>query len=160
MRQIVAMFVLASCLGPHAVAQPATGAAGKVRACVLLTRELVTQVTPYEKEALKLVMGVPAQGDTLGPSGSECTYGGITLQIDPFGSPERTEQEIAKTWAPVLGLGDAAYFRDNRGEWAELYVRAGARVLTIQMDAPNGKTPESIRSNVMALAKALLPGLK
>ena len=58
------------------------------------------------------------------------------------------------------GVGDEAYFRDNRGEWGELYVRAGARVLTIQMDVPTGRTAAAIQPNTIALAKALLPKLK
>jgi hypothetical protein len=57
-------------------------------------------------------------------------------------------------------VGAAAYFRDNRGEWGELYVRSDTHVLTIQMDVPTAKTAASIQSNTVALAKAILPKLK
>jgi hypothetical protein len=39
----------------------------------------------------------------------------------------------------VPGLGDTAYFVDNSGRWAELYVNAAGRVLTIQMGYPDGE---------------------
>jgi hypothetical protein len=163
MHHVIASLVVIICgAGPAAALQSGAGAAGGTRAsaCALLTRELVAQFTPLEKQALDLVLTIPPQEDPVGPSGSACEYGGIGLQIDPFAAPARTEQELAKMAVPVSGLGDAAYFRDNRGRWAELYVRAGSRVFTIQMGVPMGRTSESIRPNVLGLAKALLPRLK
>ena len=50
---------------------------------------------------------------------------------------------IGRSWAavtPVSDLGQKAFFRDNRGELAELAVLAAGRVLTFQMDVPRGKT--------------------
>jgi hypothetical protein len=47
----------------------------------------------------------------------------------------------------------------DRG-FAELYVRSGTHVFTIQMDVPTGRTSVSIQPNVIALAKAILPKLK
>jgi hypothetical protein len=57
-------------------------------------------------------------------------------------------------------LGDKAYFRDNKGRFAELFVQSGNHVMTIQMDVPDGKTSAAIQPNTIALAKALLPKLK
>jgi hypothetical protein len=126
--------MMVACFGIQPLAQqpPRASPANKSdnRACSLLTREVVTKVTPYEKQALDLVMRVPPNSDALGARGSECTYGG------------------------------AAYFRDNGGRWAELYVRTGAHVITIQMSVPTGRTAASIQPNVVALAKVLLPQLK
>jgi hypothetical protein len=129
-----------------------------VRACSLLTKELIAQVTPYERQQLAPVTQIPPMEDAL-PRGSACSYGGITLQIDPF-PPATLEKQRTPAWSAVPGVGDEAYFRDNRGEWGELYVRAGARVLTIQMDVPTGRTAAAIQPNTIALAKALLPKLK
>jgi len=130
-----------------------------VRACALLTRDVVTQVSPHEKQVLDLVLSIPPMEDSLGPSGSACSYGGITMQVDPF-APAVFERQRDKTWAAVTGVGDTAYFVDNKGRWAELYVSAAGRVLTIQMDVPMGRTVASIQPNVIALAKAILPKLK
>jgi hypothetical protein len=103
---------------------------------------------------------IPAAEEPVGVSGSTCEYGGVLLQVDPFTSPARIEETLAAKWTRVPGLGDIAYFHDNIGEWAELYVRAGERVITIQMDVPTGRKAESIKPNVIALAEAILPKLK
>ena len=161
MRQIVGLLLMMSCLTEVKAALSARGAQTKpaIRACTLLTKEVVTQVTPYDKKALDLVLLVPPMEDSLGASGSACSYGGITMQVDPF-APAVFERTKKPTWAVVPGLGDTAYFVDNGGRWAELYVAAEGRVLTIQMDIPMGKTATSIQPNVIALAKAILPKLK
>ena len=96
--------------------------------------------------------------DALGASGSACSYGGVTLQVDPF-TAQALDKQRAAAWVPVAEVGDAAYFFDNRGEYAELYARSGAHVLTVQMDVPRGRTAASIKPNVIALAKAVLPRL-
>ena len=162
MRSVVVPAALLAAIALHVGAQPASAASGApgAGACSLLTREVLLPVTPYEKQARDLVFQIPPEEEAFGKSGSICSYGGVTLQVDPFANPPAVEATMAKEWTATPGLGDVAYFRDNRGEWAELYVRAGRRVITIQMDAPTGRTPESIKSNTMALAKALLPKLK
>ena len=81
------------------------------------------------------------------------------MQIDPFPATN-LERLVQKDWAPVPNVADAAYFHDNRGRYAELMLRSGSRLLTIQMDVPTGRTAASIQSNTIALAKALLPKLK
>jgi len=161
MRQITASLLMMVGLTAQAMAlQSASGAASpRVSACSLLTRELVTQWTPYEKQSLDLVIQIPPEEDAVGPSGSACTYGGITMQIDPF-APAVFERQRQRDWVPVSGVGDTAYFFDRRGEWAELYVALGTRVLTIQMDVPDGRTAATIQPNVIGLAKAILPKLK
>jgi hypothetical protein len=163
-RVVVASVLAVGCvayLGPVLRFQSAA-ADGKpaIRACSLLTKELVTQVTPQSKEAFALVIRIPPSEDALGASGSACEYGGIHLQIDPF--PPATferQREIdhkrGLTWVPVPDVGETAYFRDNKGRWGELFVRTSAHVFTIQMGVPTGRTVESIKPNVIALAKAI-----
>ena len=161
MRLIVALLLVMGCFIEVKAFQSARGAQTAkpaVRACALLTKEVVTQVTPYDKKTLDLVLTVPPMEDSLGASGSACSYGGITMQVDPF-VPAVFERQKKNTWVVVPGLGDTAYFVDNSGRWAELYVNAAGRVLTIQMDIPMGKTAASIQPNVIALAKAILPKL-
>jgi len=159
MRQIVTLLLVMGCFTEVMAFQSARGGQTvKPRACTLLTKEVVTQVSPYDKKTLDLVMMVPPMEDSLGPSGSACSYGGITMQVDPF-APSVFEKQKKPTWVVVPGLGNTAYFVDNKGRWAELYVAAGGRVLTIQMDVPMGRTSASIQPNVIALAKAILPKL-
>jgi hypothetical protein len=61
MRSVVALFLLIlGCFSQSMAFQSTGGAAGAkpARACALLTRELVTQVTPYEKQVLDLVLNI------------------------------------------------------------------------------------------------------
>lgn len=135
-------------------AQPKPGA---VKACALLSKDLIALHTPYEKDARKLVPSIPPEEEAVGATGSACEYGGVHLQVNPFASPQYVEQQLVKDgWTRESGLGDLAMFRDNRGSYAELYVRSGARVITIQMSVPNGKTTAGIKPNAVALAKAVL----
>lgn len=136
-----------------------TSATPRVSACALLTKDLVTAHTPHEQQSLSLVLLIPPQEEPIG-SGSSCDYGDIHLQVDPFGAPQKIEQSLAQKWSAVAGVGDVAYFRDNRGRSAELYVRSGSRVVTIQMGVPKGKTTEAVKPNAVSLAKALLAKLK
>ena len=140
---------------------PSGAEAASARACSLLDKELVEQVSPYDKQALDLVLKVPPNEDAAGQAGSQCDYGGITLAVDTF-SPGAFDKmrERDRTWMPVAGLGDRAYFRDNKGRWSELYVVVGSRVLSIQMAVPTGRTAASIQPNAVALAKAVLPKLR
>ena len=130
------------------------------RACSLLTKEVLQKVTPEERERFEFGLTIPAAEEPVGVSGSMCEYGGVLLQIDPFASTAGIEEMLAAKWTPISDVGDVAYFRDNIGEWGELYVRDGSRVITIQMDIPTGRTAESIKPNIIALAQAILPKLR
>lgn len=160
MRHVVASLLVASSLAVSATAQ-SRGAAGKpaIGACSLLPRDLVAKVSTVNKQILDIVKPME---EPVGASGSACHYGGITLQIDPF-TPARLEelhQQNGKDWVVTPGVGDAAYFRDNRGEYAELYARAGTHVFTIQMDVPDGGTVAKIKPNVITLANEIAPKLR
>jgi hypothetical protein len=152
-------FALQATAGEPARTSTATGKQA-IRACSVLTEDLLRNVTPDDQQRFEFGLKMPAHEEPVGASGSMCEYGGVLLQIDPFASPARVEEILAAEWTKVSGLGDVAYFRDNVGEWGELYVRAAGRVFTIQMDIPNGRTAESIRSNAIALAQAILPKLR
>jgi len=161
MHHAIVWFLVMGSLAPWALTQRSGAASARatLRACSLLTKELVTQITPYDKQALNQAFMVPPMEDELGASGSACSYGGITMQIDPFPAAN-LERLVQKDWAPVPNVADAAYFHDNQGRFAELMLRSGSRLLTIQMAVPTGRTAASIQSNTVALAKALLPRLK
>jgi hypothetical protein len=171
MRQLIASFALLGAIGPLGPAlasngEPAAGKAG-IRACSLLTKDLLTQHSPFEqappaeRDQHRMLLGaIPPEEESIGPSGSACSFGGVYLQVDPFAAPAKTEADVAKMSTRVAGVGDVAYFRNNRGEYAELYVRSGVHVITLQMDTPQGRTPESIKPNAIALAQAILPKLR
>lgn len=160
MRVVSAIVLIAGGLTSTAAAFQAAGRQGTAApagACALLTRDLLEAHTPTTKERLMLST-IPAEAHTIGATGSACSWGDVIFQLDPF--PFSNFDKIFGKWTPVSGVGDRAYFRDNRGEYAELAVAAGGRMITIQMDVPAGRTTASVQPNAVALAKAILARLK
>ena len=167
MRKGVMFALMASSLVPAVSLVHAQAGATKtaIRACSLLTKELVIETTPYEKKVITQVLSIPPSEEPAGQSGSACSYGGVHLQVNPFPlsvieNQRQADARNGKPWAAVAGVGDVAYFRDNRGRFGELFTRAGAHIVTIQMDVPHGRTTESIKPNAVALAQALVAKLR
>ena len=160
MRFVVSSMLVVICAAPSSAAAQASGAAaGKpaISACALLTREMVSKFATLDKSVIFLV---PPQEDAIGTHGSACEYGGIGLQIDPFVRSETLRKSPGKDWQAVPGVGDTAFFRDNRGLFAELMVWTGNHHFTIQMSVPMGGKAESIKPNTIGLANALIPKLR
>ena len=162
MRPIVASLLAFVCLASDGAAAQAPGGAtaGKpaIRACTLLTREVVTKFsTTQNKRLLDLI---PPEEDQIGTHGTGCSYGGIYLQIDPFVRSEQLRKSPGKEWQSVAGVGDTAFFRSNRDMYAELMVWTGSHHFTIQMSVPSGGTAESVKPTTIALANALIPKLR
>ena len=129
-----------------------------LRACSLLTRELAMKVSGAVN---KVVFDLAPDEEPVGKSGSACHYAGITMQIDAF-TPEGITRvaEENKEWLPVSGVGDRAYFRNNKNNFAELIGGAGAHTFTIQIGVPFQSTAEAMRPNAIALANAIIPKLQ
>lgn len=160
MRQVVASILVTSSLTLPALAfQARTGAPGglqKIGACSLLTREMVEKVLTGNKEAFKYMQ---PDERPIGTHGSFCDYG-VIFQLNPFLRHEEMRKSPPKEWRPVTGLGDTAFFHNNKNLFGELVVWTGAHHFTIQMTAPAGGTVESIRPNLIALANAVIPKLR
>ena len=163
MRQVVVSVLLVGSLASYAIASQARGAGAgstaRIGACALLPRELVEKVMTGNKTILSFVK---PEEEPLGPNGSSCDYAGIGLQIDPL-TPARFEEvrkKLAKELESVSGVGDAAYFRNNRNEFAELLVRTGSHVVTIQIHIPAGGTAAAVKPNTITLANAIIPKLR
>ena len=132
--------------GP-AAGQPA------VRACAVLTRDLVVPFT----ENKKILDLLPPQEETLGTSGTACEYGAVRLQLFPGRGGKRTMS--AKDLQPISGAGEGGHFRSNRDRYAELMVWTSKHSLDLQVSVPSGRTAEAIKSDVVALANAIIAKL-
>jgi hypothetical protein len=160
MRTIVAILVVAGWAVPPAVAQGAgTAAKAAPGACALLPQDVVAKVSSSDPQMLRVLK--PSE-EKVGASGSACHFADVTLQVDPFTTArlEDLRTRMGKDWVAAPGIGDAAYFRDNRGEYAELYVRTGTHVFTIQMTVPAGKAATDVKPNLLTLAQAIAPKLQ
>jgi hypothetical protein len=58
----------------------------------------------------------------------------------------------------VTGVGDAAWLRNNSGEYAELFVKIGERLLTLQADLDGDMA--AARPKIVELAKAYVAKLR
>lgn len=158
MRHVVALFVAVGCMTFQAAAAqtPAgTPAAGQptVRACAVLTRDLVAPFTE-NKKVLDLI---PPQEEVLQTSGTACEYGAVRLQLFPGRGGKRTP--YTKDLQPISGAGDGGYFRSNRDRYAELMVWTAKHSLDLQVSVPKGSTAEGIKLEVVALANAIIAKL-
>jgi hypothetical protein len=154
----VQLFVVITWIGSLAGASPALpvqAAAGQpaVRACAVLTRDLVAPFT----ENKKMLDLLPPQEEALGTSGTACEYGSVRLQLFPGRGGKRTMS--AKGLQPITGAGDGGYFRNNQDRYAELMVWTAKHSLDLQVSIPSGRTAESIKADVVALANAIIAKL-
>jgi len=111
----------------------------------------------------KLIFDMKPEEEKVG-NGTACEYADIGLQIDVL-TPERiaaipADPKTMKEWIAVAGVGDRAYFRNNKNRFAELIGSVGVHTFTIQMGVPTQGTAEGIKPNVIELANAIVPRLR
>lgn len=159
MGHVVSLLGVIACITCHASAsQPGSGgpAAGQppaVRACAVLTRDLVAPFTE-NKKVLDLI---PPSEEALGTSGTACTYGAVRLQLFPGRGGKPTVS--AKGLQPITGAGEGGFFRNNRDHYAELMVWTSKHRVDLQVSVPSGRTADAIKPDVVALARAILAKL-
>lgn len=155
MRHVVMLLIAISITSGPSDPQTGSGqAAGPaVRACAVLTRELVAPFT----ENAKVLDLVPAREEALGTTGTACEFGAVRLQLFPGRGGKRTV--TAKDLQPIAGAGDGGYFRSNRNRHAELMVWTARHSLDLQVSVPSGRTAEAMKPDVVALANAILAKL-
>jgi hypothetical protein len=124
-----------------------------VRACSLLSKEEVKRHVPWEAmfDAMEL------EENAIGDSGSSCSYPTAEIQVLPSSSRIIDIARERGGLEPLSGLGDEAYFHNNADEYAEVFVRAGRYIVTVQADAEDGI--DSTRPKAVSLARALVASL-
>jgi hypothetical protein len=158
MRLATAFVLLSTTLATTAAAGQGRGgsaaAAGPgVRACAILTKDLVEPFAE-NKRVLDLV---PPEEEAMG-AGSACEYGVVRLQIYPVGpGGDRT---APRDFQPLSGVGEKAFFRNNRSQYAELMVWSGSHHFTLQVSVPTGGTAEAIKPKAVSLANAIVQKLR
>jgi hypothetical protein len=158
MRNVVVFVLITGLCSSSVAAGQGRGATGNsaIKACSFVPKDLALKVSGAEN---KRIFDLPSDEEPVG-KGSACEYGDIRLQIDAF--PWATLDASAKkdkAWVQVSGVGDGAWFRDNRN-FAELMGRVGERTFTIQMGVPFQSTAEKMKPNVITLANSVVAKLK
>ena len=154
--RVITSLSLVACL---AAASPAPAQSGKpaIRACEVLTRDVVAKFDTGNPKMRDLI---PRDEEAIGSHGSSCNDGSIFVQIDPFLNSDSYRKSPAKDWQAVSGVGDTAYFHNNRDRYAELMVWSGKHHFTIQLSVPDGRTAEAVKPNTIGIATALIEKLK
>jgi hypothetical protein len=158
MRHMLVPLVLSTCLLTSASAQtgPATSS---IKACSLLTRELVEMASAAGKQT---TAAAQPQEVSLGGSRRACQWGDVMVQVDPY--PAARLGELSKSdpasWESIPCVGDAAYFHNVKDAMAEMFVRVGPRTVGILMDVPAGSKAAAIKPKFVALAQAIVPKLR
>lgn len=134
-------------------AQP-SDAGTRIAVCPLVSKAEVKKYLPWQD----MFDQMPLEEEPIGASGSSCNFPTLHVQVLPF--TPRFIDELRKTGPPdpLPALGDVAYFRDNRGEYAEVFVRVGQRLLTLQADVDT--TVAATRPRVIALATLYVARLR
>ncbi|WP_413936684.1 hypothetical protein [Nitrospira sp. BLG_1] len=166
MRQILVLLAVVTCASITVFAMESHNAAvagkSRISACALLTEDLVTKfdtTPPHLRQSGVLKQFKPTE-EPVGPNGSYCDDGQIGLQVNPFSMADELRKSPGKDWQPVSGVGDTAFFHNNRDQYAELMVWTGPHHFTIQLSVPVGGTADSIKSNVIGLANGIIPKLR
>src|SRR6476620_1486135 len=89
--------------------------------------------------------------EALGTYGSSCNYPSVTIQVMPFQQSTFDTARKRGRLESVAGVGDEAYLYNNPAGYAELYVKVGSRLLTLQRSVAMGQTVADVRSGVIAL---------
>jgi hypothetical protein len=156
-RQLVASLSVACLLTSPAFAfQARSSAAGgpAVKACSILTKDLVL---PFAENP-KLLDLIPPEEEAMANGGAACEYGIVRLQLyAPRSGAVRT---APKDYQPLPGVGELAYFRNNRNQYAELMVWQGDRYFTLQVSVPSGSTADAIKPKTVTLANAIITRIK
>ena len=154
--RVITSLSLVACLAA-ASAAAAQSSKPAIRACEVLTRDVVAKFDTGNPKVRDLI---PRDEEAIGSHGSSCHDGSIFVQIDPFLNSDSYRKSPAKDWQAVSGVGDTAYFHNNRDRYAELMVWSGRHHFTIQLSVPDGRTAEAVKPNTIGIATALIEKLK
>lgn len=146
----IALVMLLTMLAALTFAAPASGA------CSLMSK---AEVKPFSSNPL--FDQFPPEEEKEG-RGTSCSYAGVYLQLDviSFAMIESMSRDKGERMEAVRDVGDAAYVRNNRDDYAELYIRVGQRSLTVQLDIGPQETFASVRPRLLRMGTAAAAKLR
>ena len=127
----------------------------RVKVCSLLPKEEVKKHLPWAP----FLDRMEPEEEPIGSTGSSCNYPSVDVQVLAFHQGTIDAARKKGRLESVNGIGDEAYFHNNANRYAELYVRVGDRLLTLQANVSAGSI-ESVRPGVLSLARAYVAKLR
>jgi hypothetical protein len=160
MRSFVVVFVAFCVVGslPQPVSAERQSANGLVDVCAVLPREEVAKI-------LGRSVGRARPAKRSDADAMECRYnagaGTITIMVGVNTPKARWDEsmkvlkESGATLEPAPGVGDGAFFWDDR-----LYAHTANYEIAVSTSPTPGSDTAKVRTDAVALAKALIPKLK
>ena len=125
-----------------------------IKACSLVSREEVKKHLPWKATLDQF----KSEEEPLGTYGTSCNHPSVLIQVMPA-SPVSIDSVRKISGVETLsGLGDEAYFSNNHDKFAEVYVRSGKTLLTLQANL--NKDMATVKPGALNLARAILPKLR
>ena len=134
--------------------QPPGANSPRIKACSLLPKEEVKKHLPW----IPVLDNMKIEEEPIGTSGSSCNYPSVFIQVLLFSQRTIDLARKKEGIETISGVGEEAYFHNNANRYAELYVKVGKYLLTLQANV-DGKI-ESVKPGVLNLAKALVAKLR
>ena len=122
--------------------------------CKLISKQDVKKHLPW----IDALDQMPIEEEAVGTSGSSCNYPTVHVQVLPFSRGFIDAARKSGAVETVSGVGDEAYFRNNKNRYAELFVKVGSRILTLQADVDDGI--EAVKPHVIELARLYITKLR
>ena len=142
---------VAACIGALLVwplwAQP-------VEVCKLVPKDEVKRHLPW----IDALDQLPIEEEAIGTSGSSCNYPTVFVQVLQFNQGSIDALRKDGPLETISAVGDEAYFRNNKNRFAELMVRVGSRMLTLQADGEDKM--DTVKPKVIELAKVYVATLR
>jgi hypothetical protein len=101
---------------------------------------------------------MPIEEEPVGVSGSSCNYPSVFIQVLPFSQRTIDIAHQQGGLEPLTGIGDEAYFHNNKNLYAEVFVKVGNQLLTLQANLQGEMA--AVKPGVLNLAKALVAKLR
>jgi hypothetical protein len=128
-----------------------------VKACSLLPLAEVKKLAPWPPQ---MDPYAKAEEEALGSYGSSCEYPTVGVQVMSFNRATVDALRKEGRIESVAGVGDEAYVRNNRDNFAELIARVGPHLLTVQLSIDRPKTFDAARPSLIELGKAFAARLR
>jgi hypothetical protein len=146
--------VILLALAPAALQAQRQAASPPIKACSVASREEVKKHLPW-KAALDQFK---SEEEPIGAYGSSCNHPSVLIQVMPSSKAAIDSLRRISGIETISGLGDEAYFSNNHDQYAEVYVRSGNTLLTLQANL--NKDMATVKPGALNLARALLPKLR
>lgn len=126
----------------------------RLQVCTLVSKEEVKKHLPWAA----MLDQMPIEEMPIGNDGSSCEFPTVGVQVLTYSRGFVDAAAKSAPLEPVPGLGDEAYFRNNKNRYAEVMVKVGPRLLTLQASADGDI--DKVKPRVIELAKVYVAKLR